>query len=475
MNTIQKSASKETILIVDDILENLQLLARTLSEQGYIVRLAPDGQLALQFVQSNEPDLILLDILMPEMDGYEVCRELKISSKTQDIPVIFISALHEVFDKVKAFSLGGVDYITKPFEAKEVLARIENQLRISRLSKQLAKQNSQLNEQKELLQAIFDHIPLMIVLFNTNGQIKLVNQELERVSGWSHTELENIDLIAECFPNPEYHQQVIEHISAATGKWQDFKVRIRDGSYLDTSWSNIRLSNGINIGIGQDISERLAATLRDRKRAEAASILEERNRMAREIHDTLAQAFTGILLNVGAATQVLTDDLAATQAHLETIDELARTGLAEARRSVTALRPQLLEDGNLHSALHRLMTQMRAATDTALIYEITGTAYPLPAEVENNLFRIGQEALTNAIKYADAVEIRIELKYENTQCILHIKDDGRGFGVGSIPSIGGFGLLGISERAERIGAQLTIKSQPGEGTEIVVILTYFPA
>ncbi len=214
----------------------------------------------------------------------------------------------------------------------------------------------------------------------------------------------------------------------------------------------------------------LARDISDRKRAEAASILEERNRMAREIHDTLAQAFTGILLNVGAATQVLTDDLAATQAHLETIDELARIGLAEARRSVTALRPQLLEDGNLHSALHRLVTQMRAAADTASIYEIKGTAYPLPAEVENNLLRIGQEALTNAIKYADASEIRVELVYENTQCILRIKDDGRGFGVGSIPSVGGFGLLGISERAERIGAQLTIQSQPGQGTEIVVIV-----
>ncbi|MEI2580175.1 AAA family ATPase [Scytonema sp. PRP1] len=223
-------------------------------------------------------------------------------------------------------------------------------------------------------------------------------------------------------------------------------------------------------GLITDISEQRNAALRESKRAEAASILEERNRMAREIHDTLAQAFTGIVLHVGAATQVLTDDLEATQAHLEMIDELARTGLAEARRSVTALRPQLLEDGSLHSALYRLVTQMRAATDTALIYEIKGTAYPLPNEVENNLLRIGQEALTNAIKYADAGEIRVELVYDNAQCILRVKDDGRGFGVGIIPRFGGFGLLGMSERAEHIGAQLTIASQPGQGTEIVVTI-----
>ncbi|MEH2283511.1 MAG: AAA family ATPase [Nostoc sp.] len=219
-----------------------------------------------------------------------------------------------------------------------------------------------------------------------------------------------------------------------------------------------------------DVSEQRNAALREQKRAEQASILEERNRMAREIHDTLAQSFTGILVQVGAAMQVLADDIEATQAHLEMIDELARTGLAEARRSVVALRPQLLEDGNLHSALHRLVTQMRAAADTALIYEIKGTAYSLPAEVENNLLRIGQEALTNAIKYADAAEIRVELVYDNAQCILRVKDDGRGFGVATIPSVGGFGLLGMSERAEHLGAQLSIQSQPGQGTEIVVIV-----
>ncbi|MGP1386440.1 MAG: PAS domain S-box protein [Thainema sp.] len=207
----------------------------------------------------------------------------------------------------------------------------------------------------------------------------------------------------------------------------------------------------------------------DRKQAEAASILEERNRMAREIHDTLAQAFTGILAQVGAANQVLTDDVEATQAHLDLIKELARTGLAEARRSVVALRPQLLEEGSLQSALHRLVAQTRAAAmDTTLHYEIEGAVYALPTEVENNLLRMGQEALTNAIRHANADEIRVELVYDRDQVCLRVRDNGQGFGVGSMPSSEGFGLLGMSERAERIGAQLTIRSQPGQGTEIIV-------
>lgn len=213
----------------------------------------------------------------------------------------------------------------------------------------------------------------------------------------------------------------------------------------------------------------LARDITLQKQAEAASILEERNRMAREIHDTLAQAFTGILAQVGAANQVLADDVEASQAHLDLIKELALTGLSEARRSVIALRPQLLEEGSLQSALHRLMTQTRAAAnDTTLYYEVKGTAYALPPEVESNLLRIGQEALTNAIKYANADEIRVELIYEQDQFLLRVKDNGQGFGVGSIPSSEGFGLLGMSERAERINAQLSIASQPGRGTEITV-------
>jgi two-component system NtrC family sensor kinase len=119
---------KGNILIVDDVPTNLQLLAQILSKQGYKTRTAPDGQLALRSIELTPPDLILLDIMMPGMDGYQVCQALKASPTTKDIPVIFISALNEVLDKVKAFEVGGIDYITKPFQEPEVLARVYNQL-----------------------------------------------------------------------------------------------------------------------------------------------------------------------------------------------------------------------------------------------------------------------------------------------------------------------------------------------------------
>ncbi|MFW5778642.1 PAS domain S-box protein [Coleofasciculus sp.] len=138
---------KGTILTIDDTPDNLHLLTEMLSAQGYKIRIIPNGRLALKSIANNPPDLILLDIIMPDMDGYQVCQQLKASPITQNIPVIFLSGLNETFDKVKAFEVGGVDYITKPFQVQEVLARVENQLRLQRLQKQLTEQNIQLQQE----------------------------------------------------------------------------------------------------------------------------------------------------------------------------------------------------------------------------------------------------------------------------------------------------------------------------------------
>ena len=135
------------ILIVDDIPANIQLLSQLLIENGYKVRKLISGQRALKAVELQAPDLILLDIKMPGMDGYEVCRQLKASEATCDIPIIFISALDDVFDKVKGFEAGGADYIIKPFEPVEVLARVSAQLKMQRLQQQLRCANVQLATQ----------------------------------------------------------------------------------------------------------------------------------------------------------------------------------------------------------------------------------------------------------------------------------------------------------------------------------------
>ncbi|BAY21148.1 hypothetical protein NIES2100_08970 [Calothrix sp. NIES-2100] len=319
-----------------------------------------------------------------------------------------------------------------------------------------------LSQQKQLLQTIVDHIPVMITLYDATGRVEFVNRQFEQILGWSSADLQQIDLIAECSYDPEQRQQILDHMLAATGIWLDLKIRTKDDRFVNTAWANVQLDNRLFVGIGQDIS--------DRKRAEEASILDERNRMAREIHDILAQAFTGILLHIGAAMELIIKKPDKAEAHLETVDELARTGLAEARRSVTALRPKVLEEGNLFDALKRLTNQMKLSTQTHLTCEIIGTAYSLLPNVENHLLRIGQEALTNAIKYAHATQIDVELVCEESQCLLRIKDNGQGFDIDQVASSKGFGLLGMSERVEQIGGELVIQTHPGQGTEIVVVV-----
>lgn len=127
-----------SIVIVDDTPANLNVLASILSREGYKVRPANNGSVALTVVQHALPDLILLDIQMPGMNGYEVCRQLKEQEHSRDIPVIFISALDDASDKVEAFRVGGVDYISKPFQIEEVLARVENQLVLLRQRRMIA-------------------------------------------------------------------------------------------------------------------------------------------------------------------------------------------------------------------------------------------------------------------------------------------------------------------------------------------------
>lgn len=158
MTYSQLSLSKADIVVVDDNPVNLRLLMQILSNHGYKVRPVPNGKLALSAVNAVLPDLILLDINMPDFDGYEVCAQLKQNPKTAQIPVIFISAYNSAIDKVKAFGAGGVDYIPKPFQVEEVLVRVKNHLAIRFLQQSLEEKNQNLEDTLEELKATQDHL-----------------------------------------------------------------------------------------------------------------------------------------------------------------------------------------------------------------------------------------------------------------------------------------------------------------------------
>jgi PleD family two-component response regulator len=155
-------ADQYEILIVDDNSDNLRFLKLTLEKRGYLVRAASDGPLALQSVSAKLPDLILLDVKMPEMDGYEVCRRLKSDDRSREVPVIYISALNETIDKVKGFKSGGIDYITKPIEPEEVYARVETHLSLRDLQKKLQDKITQLQKAMDEIKILRGIIPICI-------------------------------------------------------------------------------------------------------------------------------------------------------------------------------------------------------------------------------------------------------------------------------------------------------------------------
>ncbi|MEG4025197.1 PAS domain-containing protein [Microcoleus sp. S13C4] len=250
---LPNTALQENILMVDDNPESLRLLSRILSKRGYKVRPTRDGKLALNFALSSPPDLILLDIMMPGMDGYQVCKQLKASPKTKDIPVIFISSLNEVFDKVKAFSLGAVDYITKPFEIEEVVARVENQLLLSRLSKELLAKNAlleaeieerkrieaQLRESQHWLSAVIKTNPNLLYVYDLIEERSLyVNREIYSDIGYTFEEIQ--EMAATFIPKlihpddiPAFSEQRKKIETAKDGESFDFEYRIqhKNGEY----------------------------------------------------------------------------------------------------------------------------------------------------------------------------------------------------------------------------------------------------
>ena len=172
INVICKNCGN--ILVVDDNPINIRLLTEMLKNEGYNVWPSPNGVRALAVLEKHAIDLILLDIKMPDMDGYEVCKKLKLNKKTQGIPVIFISALSQTFDKLKAFEVGGIDYITKPFEEQEVVVRIQTQLTILEQQRKL----------QVLTESSFEGI-----LIHVEGKIVEFNQQLLEMLDYSKDEL----------------------------------------------------------------------------------------------------------------------------------------------------------------------------------------------------------------------------------------------------------------------------------------------
>jgi len=285
--------SKGEVLIVEDTPASLKLLSDLLTEAGYYVRQAPNGELALWTAQSRPPELILLDVRMPGIDGFEVCRRLKESPQLAQVPVIFLSAQHDTDDKVRGFALGGVDFIAKPFQAEEILARTDAHVRLSRAQKALAEERAHLEQrvtertaelaqlaaslEKEVEQRraneeflrlagqVFQAVQDAIVITDRQGKIVATNPSFTKISGYEAAEVagSGVGLLHAGEPDTGVLQLLFQSLRN-TGHWSgEVMARRKNGDIYPglVSVSVVRDGGGEvqnHVVVFMDITERKA-------------------------------------------------------------------------------------------------------------------------------------------------------------------------------------------------------------------------
>ncbi len=406
--------SAGNILVVDDTVENLRLLSEVLNRQGYSVRPAPNGRLALSGVRAIPPDLILLDVKMPGMDGYEVCRQLKSDETTRAIPIIFISALSDTSAKLKGFLSGGVDFITKPFQESEVLARVETHIALRKAQNELEKKNIQLRQEN-------------IARKKNEKELTDVRSHLE--------ELVSIRTAALTGTNEKLHQEIEKRKQVETNLKESHKRLQRLSAYQE--------------------SVREA----------------ERTRIAREIHDELGHVLTALKIDVSWLQNQLPQNRDQLQKKANTILELIDRTITTVQRISRDLRPGLLDDLGLMDAIEWQTQEFQERTEIKCQLDLMPyEKLELDPEITTAVFRIYQEILSNIARHAKATHVIISFSEQKKHLELKVSDNGIGTTQAQVDAPDSFGLMGIQERLYPWKGSVGIEGETGRGTTVTVLI-----
>jgi PAS domain S-box-containing protein len=510
MDNAQTKKAKGNLLVVDDDLFLRQAMDAFLTREGYEVRCAPNGQTALLFAGKDPPDLILLDIRLPDMDGFQVCRRLKGDPQTSNIPVIFISGLDDVSDKVKGFEAGGVDYITKSFQRGELLARVETHLALRRLQKQIEAQNAQLQQEisksrqaevkikqaAEEWETTFNSIKDPVSVHDKDFGIVKVNKAFAEASGMKAEELigkkcyEIIHALEEPWPNCP-HRETLGCGKAVTEEFLEPRL----GKYLQVSASPI--CNDQNEVIG---SVHIAKDITERKRAEEALTdrtvqLERINRelvaLNAELDDFTNMASHDMqepLRTLVAFSDLLRKDLG------DSLPEQAEKDLAfitDAAKRMQALIQDLLELSRAGRAgKKREKVSLRECADLAL-QALAMRVKETEAQIVRDelpdvwgdstlLKQLYQNLIGNALKFSGGQPPIIHLTFEEQEGtpVFGVKDNGIGIEPKYAREIfkpfrrlhgraayegSGVGLAICRKIVDRHGGKIWVESEPGKG------------
>src|SRR5579883_656589 len=431
---------KANILVIDDTPENLHLLAAMLTEQGYKVRSVTKGSTGLRGAQASPPDLILLDINMPEMNGYEVCQSLKQSDRTRDIPVIFISAMNDVLDKVKAFSVGGVDYVTKPFQVEEVLVRVKNHLTIRNLQKQLLEQNTRLQQEiyerqqaEEKFAKAFRSSPSPISITTLReGRFIDVNSSFIRMSGYSLEEIIGHSVYElNLGITPENYASTVEKL-LETGCLQNYEMEFRNQS---GDFKIVLLSSELIDLSGTQCVLNIANDITERKRLENEFI----SLVSHELKTPLTSLMGSLdLLSAGQLGTLTTKGQQVLNIAITNTERLNRlvNDILDLERMKSGKIAIQFAKCNIAELLMQAAEAMQAMAEKAniklIIEPLTRECMVDPDRILQTLINL----LSNAIKFSEpshTVWLRAKLQADYLQ--IEVQDQGRGIPAHKLQSI----------------------------------------
>ena len=338
------------------------------------------------------------------------------------------------------------------------------------LEQRVVERTEELGASEERYRTLFEDSSDAIFI-SKQGEMVAFNRAALDLFGFSLEEALGSNT-ADRFVGPADQNRFREEI-AGLGSVRDFEVKPlkKDGTVMDCLITASRRVAGDETsemqGIVRDITERKQAEEAALQQTREVAVLGERNRMAREIHDTMAQGFTGIVLQLEAAEQAMAGSADEAVGHLDRARGLAREGLQEARRSVWGLLPHALEQAPLDTALQVEVQRFEAEGGGTTEFNISGKLRELPPEVQTVLLRICQESLTNIRRHAEASEVSVNLKYQADEVLLSVQDNGIGFDLATVQhekNAVSFGLIGMRQRAEQLEGQLVVDSTKNKGT-----------
>jgi signal transduction histidine kinase len=518
--------AKAKVLVVDDDPELVQVISLNLELDGYEVIKAYNGTDAVQLVRETRPDCILLDIMMPVMDGWEVLRHLRENPASMDIPVIIVTARTSDIDKIKGYGGGAQEYITKPFnplqlkyiidrvlqpgvreEARRHRAEMIHQLQLATIYDITNALISTL-ELAEVLDIIVERLLILFeltvcgisLITKDGGRLKFATARsldpmVEKDIGLFRISLEGLGI------------ESIDKLKKEGGfvKMENPHLVFKEPSPLLSSLESIyifplmakeeligalTLTKDAPLIFGQEevdllyaICNQAAMAIENSRLYEEARRDEEihrellhraitaqeseRRRLAAELHDGIIQNLVSALYRQQYAAARLKDAPAEVLQSLAEVREIIDSSISEMRRLIGGLRPPLLDDLGLVKAMERYAFSIDEVADFDLTLELEDDLPALPPEVENSIYRIVQEGLNNMVKHSRCRRGRVRMWVDDDRLKLSIRDDGRGFDPEvSMQPAGSFGLLGIQERADFLKGDLKIETAPGRGTRI---------